>query len=100
VSVSGRFVAPGYLLGVPGIPSIIQQVRRLHSLWKREAELTVTNMKLNSLGITTVVMDKIEWPDAPSEFEQPFSFSLLSDVALDLDQAGLDSKADVLGAVL
>jgi len=97
VSVSGNFVSAGYIIGVP---SIIMQVRRLNSFWKRESELTVTNMKLNSLGITTVVMERIDIPDAPSDYMQPFSFTLLSDIALDLDQAGLDSKAEALGAVL
>lgn len=100
VSVSGTFFAPGYIVGVPGVPSIIQQIRSLSSIWKREEELTVTNMRLNALGITSVIMEKLDLPDAPSEYMQPFSFSLLSDIALDLDQAGLDSKAAALGAVL
>ncbi|MBE7439128.1 MAG: hypothetical protein HS115_11775 [Spirochaetales bacterium] len=100
ISISGTFVAPGYRLGVPGIPSIIQQVRQLNALFRRESELTVTNSKLNALQISSVIMTRLDLPDAPSAYMQPFSINLESDIALDLDQAGLDAKAEALGAVL
>ena len=101
ISITSILTAASFQIGVPVVaPSIIQQIKSLVAIWKLEHELTLNNLKMNAVGINSVILQSIDFGDPASEWQQPVSITCVSDEALDLDQVQLDSKAASVGSML
>ncbi|WP_061215767.1 DUF6046 domain-containing protein [Leptospira santarosai] len=93
---AGMLAAPSN----PLIKTMIQQMKELKRIWENSDSIVVTHSLLNAFGIKNVISKSIQISNAEIQYSQPITFVFLSDNEIDLDQASLAAKRNVVESSL
>ncbi len=77
-----------------GEDAMIPKLKEFRKLWQEKKSLKVFNMRLNALGIKSLVLEKINIPDNKTYYLEKIRIDASSDEEHTLDQQELKRKRD------
>ena len=67
-------------------PAFVQlEIADIMAQWKKTKSISIIQTKLNALGIDSIVMNNIEFPDEDRRHELPVNITAVSDNEIDLE---------------
>lgn len=79
INIRFMFTSPAYSLAIPLMDSMLTKLKDLKKVWEKESILSVTNDRLQKLGIEYLFLKEIDLPDGESYWLQPVVIQALSD---------------------
>ncbi len=71
-------------------PAFVQlEIADIMAQWKKTKSIPIIQTKLNALGIDSIVMNNIEFPDEDRRHELPVNITAVSDNEIDLEKPPL-----------
>ncbi len=68
---------------------VLLEITDIISQWKKTKSIPIIQTKLNALGIDSIVMNNIEFPDEERRHELPVNITAVSDNEIDLEKPPL-----------
>lgn len=78
VNIEFQLLTQGFVFSLEG-KSMRQELKTLRRFWTQEGALDVTNLRMNTLGIKKLVLEKFSLPDPETHYQQKVQISALSD---------------------